>query len=67
MACKNHLIIIDGLGNSISFMLGKGKNSDCDAAIDLLSSINIVGSNMIADKAYRIMEIHKYIERYRKI
>lgn len=51
------------MGNPIHFVLSKGEISDCDIAVDLLSSINIAGSNIIADKAYGTSKIREYIER----
>lgn len=43
-------------------MLSKGETSDSAVAVDLLSDIDISGSNILADKAYGTIEIRKYIE-----
>ena len=43
-------------------MLSGGETSDSDVAVDLLSYIDISGSNILADKAYGTAEIRKYIE-----
>ena len=44
------------------FILSKGEASDSDIAVDLLSDIDISGSNILADKAYGTAEIREYIE-----
>ena len=44
------------------FILSKGETSDSDIAVDLLSDIDISGSNILADKAYGTAEIREYIE-----
>jgi len=49
------------LGNPIYFALSAGSEHDCVCALDLLSKVNIEGSNILADKAYgslKIRELH---------
>jgi len=40
------------LGNPIYFALTAGSEHDCVCALDLLSKVNIEGSNILADKVY---------------
>ena len=51
--------IVDGLGNPIYFVLTAGSEHDC--ALDLLSKVNIEGSNILADKVYGSLKIREYI------
>lgn len=44
--------VVDGLGNPVCFMLTGGQVHDSKAAVDVLSGINISGSNILGDKAY---------------
>ena len=53
--------IVDGLGNPIYFVLTAGSEHDCVCALDLLSKVNIEGSNILADKAYGSLKIREYI------
>ena len=53
--------IVDGLGNPIYFALTAGSEHDCVCALDLLSKVNIEGSNILADKAYGSLKIREYI------
>ena len=53
--------IVDGLGNPIYFALTAGNEHDCVCALDLLSKVNIEGSNILADKAYGSLKIREYI------
>lgn len=50
------------MGNPVCFTLSKGNTNDSTVAIDLLSAIDITGSNVIGDKAYGRSKIRKYIE-----
>lgn len=52
---------MDGLGNSISFLLSEGQVHDSKVAVELLSTQNISGSNILADRAYGTNEILNYI------
>ena len=53
--------IVDGLGNNIHFALTAGNEHDCVYALDLLSKVDIEGSNILADKAYGSLKIREYI------
>ena len=54
---------VDGLGNSIYISLTAGQIHDSTQAIEILSRLNIEGSNILADKAYGTQEIQEYIEK----
>jgi len=54
--------VVDGLGNPIRFLLTGGQVHDSRVACQLLESIDISQSNIIADKAYGTAEIRQYIE-----
>ncbi|MET3573194.1 transposase [Enterocloster citroniae] len=54
--------IVDALGNPVHFMLTGGHVHDGSIAIDLLSGVEITGSNILADKAYGAQQIREYIE-----
>ena len=49
------------MGNPIYFALSAGSEHDCVCALDLLSKVNIEGSNILADKAYGSLKIREYI------
>lgn len=53
--------VVDGRGNPVHFQLPSGNWHDSTQAVDVLSNINIQGSNILADKAYSINEIRDYI------
>ena len=53
--------IVDALGNPVHFLLTGGNIFDASAAIDLLSGVNISGSNILGDKAYGAKSIRAYI------
>jgi len=53
--------IVDALGNPVHFILTGGQVHDSRAAIDLLSGVDIAGSNILADKAYGAKEIRDFI------
>lgn len=53
--------VVDGLGNPVRFLLSGGQIHDSKIAIDVLSELDISGSNILADKAYGTFEIRKYI------
>lgn len=55
--------IVDGLGNPLYFQLSAGNVNDSEAAVDVLSNIDISQSNVLADKAYGTNEILDYIQR----
>ena len=44
--------IVDGLGNPVAFLLSPGNDGDSTHAVDLMSKIDIEGSNLLGDKAY---------------
>ncbi|WP_158255920.1 transposase [Clostridium luticellarii] len=52
---------LDGLGNPVYFQLSSGNLHDSTQAVDILSNIDIKGSNILADKAYGTNEIREYI------
>ncbi len=52
---------MDALGNPVHFMLTGGQVHDAKAAIDLLSNVDISGSNILGDKAYGAKKIREYI------
>lgn len=52
---------MDGLGNPVHFMLSGGQVHDSKAAVELLSAVNIAGSNILGDKAYGTAAIQNYI------
>lgn len=54
-------MIVDALGNPVHFMLTGGQVHDSKAAVDLLSGIQISGSNILGDKAYGAKQIRDYI------
>jgi len=49
------------LGNPIHFALTAGNEYDCVYALDLLSKVDIEGSNILVDKAYGSLKIREYI------
>lgn len=53
--------VVDGLGKPVHFMLNGGQTHDSTVVIDILSDIDITGSNILADKAYGTREIRDYI------
>ena len=57
--------VVDALGNPVHFLLTGGNIFDASAAIDLLSEVNISGSNILGDKAYGTKSIHTYITEQR--
>lgn len=54
-------MIVDALGNPVHFMLTGGQVHDSKAAVDLLSGVQIPGSNILGDKAYGAKQIRDYI------
>ena len=56
--------IVDGLGNPVHFILTGGQVHDAKAAIDLLSGVDISGSNVLGDKAYGAARIREYITEH---
>ena len=57
--------VVDALGNPVHFLLSGGNIFDASAAIDLLSEVNIFGSNILGDKAYGTKSIRTYITEQR--
>ena len=53
--------MVDGLGNPVMFLLSAGNDHDSIHAIDLLKTIDISGSNILADRAYGAQAIRDYI------
>ncbi len=56
--------IVDGLGNPVAFLLSPGNDGDSTHAVDLMSKIDIEGSNLLGDKAYGTKEILAYIKEH---
>lgn len=52
---------MDGLGNPLTFLLSPGNDHDSKYAIPLLDTIDIMGSNILGDKAYGAKVIRDYI------
>ena len=44
--------IVDSLGNPVEFLLSAGNDHDCVHAVELLETVEISGSNVLADRAY---------------
>ena len=57
--------IVDGLGNPVVFLLSPGNDNDSTHAVELMSMIDIAGSNLLGDKAYGTKEILAYIKEHR--
>jgi len=56
--------VVDGLGNPVHFLLSGGQVHDSKIAIDVLSEIEISGSNILGDKAYGTEKIRTYITEH---
>ena len=54
--------IVDSNGIPVTYLISPGNTHDSYVATDLLSTINIKGSNILADKAYTSKEIRFFIE-----
>lgn len=52
---------MDGLGNPIYFQLSAGNINDSTLAIDVLSHVELSGSNVLWDKTYGTVAIRDYI------
>jgi len=53
--------VTDGLGNPVEFLLSPGNDHDSIHAIEILSKIEIEGSNILGDRAYGTKDIRDYI------
>jgi transposase len=53
--------IVDGLGNPVEFLLSPGNDHDSTHAIEILSKVELAGSNVIGDRAYGTNEIRDFI------
>jgi len=53
--------VADALGNPVAFKLTGGQVFDSVPAIELLSQLDLNGSNIIGDKAYGSSEIRQWI------
>lgn len=60
MSSKIHAIV-DALGYPVCLLLSEGQESDSIHAVELLSHVNIEGSNVLADKGYDADAIIDYI------
>ena len=60
MNTKLHAIV-DSLGNPVEFLLSAGNDHDCVHAVELLETVEINGSNVLADRAYCAQTIREYI------
>ncbi|MFT8349273.1 transposase [Clostridium saccharoperbutylacetonicum] len=54
--------VVDGIGNPVYFQLSSSNLHDSTLAVDVLSNIDITGSNILGGKAYGTNEIRQYIE-----
>ena len=54
--------LVDGLGNTVKLLFTEGNISDCKVAIDVLSTVDISRSAILADKAYGTNDIRAHIE-----
>lgn len=52
---------MDGLGNPVYFQLFAGNVHDSTLAIEVLSHVELSGSNVLGDKAYGTVAIREYI------
>ena len=52
---------MDGLGNPVYFQLSAGNIHDSTLAVDVLSHVELSGSNVLCDKAYGTVAIRDYI------
>ena len=57
-------VVVDGLGNPVTFLLSAGNDHDSIHAIELLDKVKISGSNMLADRAYGAQVIRAYISKH---
>lgn len=55
--------MVDALGNPLYFQLSAGNVNDSTVAVNVLSHIDISGSNVLGDKAYGTNQILDYIQR----
>lgn len=53
--------LVDGLGNPVKVSFTGGNVSDCSEATALLSKMTIMGSDILADKAYGTVEIRTFV------
>ena len=53
--------VVDGSSNPLQFIISDDQLHDSKAAIELLSKIEISGSNVLADRVYGTDEIRTYI------
>ena len=63
MNTKLHTIV-DGLGNSVEFLLSAGHDHDSIHALEVLERIQISGSSILADRAYGAEKIRFYISEH---
>ena len=56
--------IVDGLGNPVAFLLSPGNDNDSTHAVELMSMIDIAGSNLLGDTAYGTKEILAHIKEH---
>ena len=57
-------VIVDGLGNPVTFLLSPGNDNDSTHAVELMSMTDITSSNLLGDKAYGTKEILAYIQEH---
>ena len=56
--------IVDGLGNPVAFLLSPGNDNDSTHAMELMGMTDIMGSNLLGDKAYGTKDILAYIREH---
>ena len=59
--------LVDGLSNTLTFLLSSGNDHDSRHTVPLLSQINIEGSNTLGDKAYGAKAIRELLSLEKRI
>jgi transposase len=60
LSTKIHAIV-DAYGYSVFFTLSEGQESDCNHAQEVLSNVDIEGSDVLVDRGYDSHELIDYI------
>ena len=56
--------VVDGLGNPVEFLLSAGNDHDSVHAMEMLVTIQLCGSNVLADRASGARTIRDYISEH---
>lgn len=59
--------IVDGLGNPVEFLLSPGNDHDSTHAVEILSKVELAGSNVIGDRAYGTKDIRDFIASHNAV